>query len=136
MEALVEESEVDEPLKTLSLTSLKNRTLRKPRTEHPGMRMCMGRQRPCLPICCLVVFVGKGVEGERAVCLFREYLSLADGRGCLQDMVNKAGLSDKIAVDSAGTDSWHVGERAHPGTRKVLAQHGIDYDGRSRQTST
>jgi len=50
-----------------------------------------------------------------------------------QKMVNDAGLSDKIAVDSAGTGSWHVGETAHPGTRHILSQQGIPYDGRARQ---
>ena len=53
--------------------------------------------------------------------------------GVFQKMVDEAGLSDQILVDSAGTGSWHVGERAHPGTRKILSQHGIKYDGRSRQ---
>jgi protein-tyrosine phosphatase len=53
--------------------------------------------------------------------------------GVFQDMVNKAGLGDKILVDSAGTGSWHIGEKAHSGTRRVLAKHGIDYDGRARQ---
>ena len=50
-----------------------------------------------------------------------------------QKMVNEAGLSDKIVVDSAGTGSWHVGETAHPGTRRILSQQGIRYDGRARQ---
>ncbi len=50
-----------------------------------------------------------------------------------QQMVNQAGLSEKISVDSAGTGSWHVGEKAHSGTRRVLQQHGISYDGRARQ---
>ncbi|HRQ38404.1 MAG TPA: low molecular weight protein-tyrosine-phosphatase [Chloroflexota bacterium] len=50
-----------------------------------------------------------------------------------QQMVNEAGLQDKISVDSAGTGSWHVGESAHAGTRRVLAQHGIEYHGRARQ---
>jgi protein-tyrosine phosphatase len=48
-------------------------------------------------------------------------------------MVDEAGLSDKIAVDSAGTGSWHIGDRAHPDTRRILAQHGLDYDGRARK---
>ena len=48
-------------------------------------------------------------------------------------MVDDAGLSDKIVVDSAGTGSWHVGETAHPGTRRILSQQGIPYDGRARQ---
>jgi len=50
-----------------------------------------------------------------------------------QKMVDDAGLSDVIEVDSAGTDSWHAGESAHPGTRRVLARHGIDYRGRARR---
>lgn len=50
-----------------------------------------------------------------------------------QKMVDDAGLTDEIRVDSAGTSSYHVGEKAHPGTRRVLARHGIEYDGRARQ---
>jgi protein-tyrosine phosphatase len=50
-----------------------------------------------------------------------------------QDKVNKAGLSNQLHVDSAGTSSWHVGETAHPTTLKVLKRHGIAYDGRARQ---
>lgn len=52
-----------------------------------------------------------------------------------QRLLNEAGLSDKIKVDSAGTDNWHVGERADRRTRKVLARHDINYKGRSRQLS-
>lgn len=50
-----------------------------------------------------------------------------------QKMVDDAGLSDEILVDSAGTVSSHVGEQAHHGTRRILAQHGISYNGRARQ---
>lgn len=50
-----------------------------------------------------------------------------------QRMVDEAGLSSQIEVDSAGTGAWHVGERAHPDTRRILAQHGLAYDGRARQ---
>lgn len=50
-----------------------------------------------------------------------------------QKMVDEAGLSEKITIDSAGTGLWHVGEKAHPGTRRVLSQHGIVYNGRARQ---
>ncbi|UCG24317.1 MAG: low molecular weight phosphotyrosine protein phosphatase [Chloroflexota bacterium] len=50
-----------------------------------------------------------------------------------QDLVDQEGLSDQIVVDSAGTGSWHVGEKAHPGTRRVLAAHGIEYSGRARR---
>ncbi len=50
-----------------------------------------------------------------------------------QHLVREAGLQHQITVDSAGTGSWHIGEQAHHGTRDVLQQHGIPYDGRARQ---
>jgi protein-tyrosine phosphatase len=50
-----------------------------------------------------------------------------------QHLVDQAGLSDEIEVDSAGTGDWHVGETPHHGTRNVLQKHGIEYDGRARQ---
>ena len=50
-----------------------------------------------------------------------------------QHMVEEAGLEEKIWVDSAGTGGWHVGEKAHYGTRQVLAKHRIPYNGRARQ---
>ena len=50
-----------------------------------------------------------------------------------QKLVDDAGLSERIEVDSAATSAYHVGEQAHPGTRRVLAHHGILYDGRARQ---
>ncbi|HVO72103.1 MAG TPA: low molecular weight protein-tyrosine-phosphatase [Aggregatilineaceae bacterium] len=50
-----------------------------------------------------------------------------------QELVDEAGLHDAILVDSAGTSDWHVGERAHHGTWRVLRAHGIEYEGRSRQ---
>jgi len=53
--------------------------------------------------------------------------------GIFQQLVADAGLSDRFAIDSAGTSGYHVGEKAHPGTRQILQQHGIPYDGRSRQ---
>ncbi len=53
--------------------------------------------------------------------------------GVFRDLVDEAGLSDKIKVDSAGTASYHVGEKAHKGTRDVLRRNNINYDGRARQ---
>lgn len=50
-----------------------------------------------------------------------------------QTLVVEAGLDGKITADSAGTGSWHVGEPAHQGTRRVLRRHGIDYSGRARE---
>ena len=48
------------------------------------------------------------------------------------DKVRKAGLAAKVMADSAGTGDWHIGERPHIGTRRVLQREGIDYDGRAR----
>ncbi|NJN53733.1 MAG: low molecular weight phosphotyrosine protein phosphatase [Anaerolineae bacterium] len=53
-----------------------------------------------------------------------------------QQLVDEAGLHDKITADSAGTGAWHVGEHAHVGTRQVLMQHDIPYNGRARQVSS
>lgn len=53
--------------------------------------------------------------------------------GVFAHLVQAAGLSDKISVDSAGTGSWHVGETADRRTLAVLKKHKIPYDGRARQ---
>lgn len=43
-------------------------------------------------------------------------------------------LENRISVDSAGTGDWHLGKPPHEGTRKLLDQYGISYDGmRARQ---
>ena len=42
-------------------------------------------------------------------------------------------MKNQIAVDSCGTSRWHVGEKPHRGTQKILRQHGIDYTHRARQ---
>lgn len=55
--------------------------------------------------------------------------------GVFRQMVKETGLADKIQVDSAGTDDYHVGEQAHHGTRSVLKKHNIQYDGLARQLS-
>ncbi|MEW5957203.1 MAG: low molecular weight protein-tyrosine-phosphatase [Chloroflexota bacterium] len=50
-------------------------------------------------------------------------------------LVEQASLSDQFEIDSVGTISYHVGEPAHPGTRRVLAAHGIHTDSISRQVT-
>jgi protein-tyrosine phosphatase len=50
-----------------------------------------------------------------------------------QDMVDKAGLSEAIIVDSAGTGGWHAGEPAHSATLAILSKNNIPYNGRARQ---
>jgi protein-tyrosine phosphatase len=44
----------------------------------------------------------------------------------LRDLVDKAGLSDRVIVSSAGTGEWHVGEQADPRTVDALEAHGFD----------
>jgi len=46
--------------------------------------------------------------------------------------VSEAGLADSFVIDSAGTGRWHLGEEPHPGTQRILREHGIPCTGRSR----
>jgi protein-tyrosine phosphatase len=48
----------------------------------------------------------------------------------LQHMVNEAGLTDQIHIDSAGTSSEEIGNTTHHGTLKVLKKHNIPHDPR------
>lgn len=51
----------------------------------------------------------------------------------LRDRLDKAGLSHRVDVDSAGTGSWHVGEPADPRAAETLSRHGYDDTHRARQ---
>lgn len=46
--------------------------------------------------------------------------------GLFEHMVNKAGLSDSIVVESAGTHAYHVGESPDPRSQQTAMRHGID----------
>lgn len=46
-----------------------------------------------------------------------------------RELVDKSQLRDRFEIQSAGTGSWHAGERPHRGTREVLSRHGIDPNG-------
>ena len=46
--------------------------------------------------------------------------------GVMQEMVEKAGLSHKIRIDSAGIADWHVGELPDQRIRSHAAQRGYD----------
>ncbi|WP_175717902.1 low molecular weight protein-tyrosine-phosphatase [Burkholderia anthina] len=46
--------------------------------------------------------------------------------GVMRHQVDAAGLADRIAIDSAGTGGWHVGEP--PDTRAQAAAHTRGYD--------
>jgi protein-tyrosine phosphatase len=52
-----------------------------------------------------------------------------------RNMVVRAGLARRIAVDSAGIGGWHAGEQPHSGTQQVLRERGIDYTHAARQIS-
>ena len=47
--------------------------------------------------------------------------------------LTRAGLSDRVTIDSAGTGGWHVGELPDPRTRAAAARRGIELDHRGRQ---
>jgi protein-tyrosine phosphatase len=40
-------------------------------------------------------------------------------------LVDDAGRSDRIEVDSAGTGDWYTGDPPQPGTLEVLRRHGV-----------
>lgn len=44
-------------------------------------------------------------------------------------LVEDADLVHHFEIDSAGTGSWHVGDRPHRGTRAVLRKHGVSTHG-------
>ena len=49
----------------------------------------------------------------------------------LREQLAVAGLAGRVAVDSAGTGDWHIGDRMHAGARAQLADSG--YDGKSHR---
>jgi len=46
--------------------------------------------------------------------------------GIFRQYVEKAGLSDKITMDSAGTSDWHIGKTPDPRTQAAAAVRGYD----------
>lgn len=46
--------------------------------------------------------------------------------GIMRHLVHEAGLSDLIAIDSAGTGAWHVGERADARARATARARGME----------
>ncbi len=53
--------------------------------------------------------------------------------GVLRHLVEAAGLGDRIAVESAGTCAYHVGDPPDPRARAAARARGIVVDGRARQ---
>jgi protein-tyrosine phosphatase len=46
--------------------------------------------------------------------------------GVFTDLVEKAGLDDRVSADSAGTGGWHAGEPPDPRSTQVARKHGVD----------
>jgi protein-tyrosine phosphatase len=53
--------------------------------------------------------------------------------GVFLHLAREAGMEDRFAVDSAGTGSWHVGERPDPRSTAVARAHDVELPGRARQ---
>ena len=49
------------------------------------------------------------------------------------EMVKRAGLSDRITIDSAGTGPWHAGELPDDRARAAAKKRGLDLTSRARQ---
>ena len=56
--------------------------------------------------------------------------------GVMAKLLALEGLADRIALDSAGTGSWHAGELADPRTREAARRRGIDLVHRARQITS
>jgi protein-tyrosine phosphatase len=53
----------------------------------------------------------------------------------MRHLVEEAGLSDRIHIDSAGTGAWHVGEARDARSRAVGQRRGMPLSGVARQFS-
>ncbi len=53
--------------------------------------------------------------------------------GVLLHRLAEVGLSDRVYVDSAGTGSWHVGQRPDARSIAVAAKHGVELPGSARR---
>jgi protein-tyrosine phosphatase len=53
--------------------------------------------------------------------------------GTLKKLIRDRGLENLIEVDSAGTSSYHVGEKPHTYTRKAAEEYNITLDHIARQ---
>jgi len=53
--------------------------------------------------------------------------------GVMTRLVADAGLADRIALDSAGTGAWHVGEPADRRSAEEARRRGVELTSRARQ---
>ena len=57
--------------------------------------------------------------------------------GVFRSLVEKEGLGDRIAIDSAGTGAWHVGSQPDRRAQAAARKRGIDLSGqRARQAKS
>ena len=54
----------------------------------------------------------------------------------LRDRIERAGLSDLVIVDSAGTGDWHLGHDTDPRTQAILTQKGYSLTHSARQITS
>ena len=55
------------------------------------------------------------------------------GEAVLRQRIERAGLVDRVIVDSAGTGDWHIGQGADPRTLAVLDAYGYPHAHTARQ---
>ena len=53
--------------------------------------------------------------------------------GIMKHLVDEAGLSKKISIDSAGTGAWHAGEKADRRSRSAAKRRGVELTSIARQ---
>jgi protein-tyrosine phosphatase len=53
--------------------------------------------------------------------------------GVMARLLAEAGLAERVAIDSAGTGGWHVGELPDPRSREAARRRGLDLMHRARQ---
>ena len=58
------------------------------------------------------------------------------GEFVLKDMVKKAGLADRVEIDSAAVSREEIGNPVYPHARRELAKHGIACQGHAARQVT
>jgi protein-tyrosine phosphatase len=89
--------------------------------ESPAFEALPRRRQPAGPYRVCLVCLGNICRSPMAEAVLRAEL-------------DRAGLSDAVSVESAGTGDWHVGERMYGPARSELDRRGYDGSGhRARQ---
>jgi low molecular weight protein-tyrosine phosphatase len=89
--------------------------------DTPSFEALPSRRQPAGPYRICLVCLGNICRSPMAEAVLRAELV-------------RAGLSDVVSVESAGTGDWHLGEPMYGPARSELARHGYDGSGhRARQ---